>query len=98
MLEGVIVGGGFSSTIAAIMLAKAGYRMALAARCPVYSEDFRAEHLDQARVEALSRMQLLDGSFLTHHASDISQHPAAGCPGHRGHVSECPEEAACSRR
>jgi 2-polyprenyl-6-methoxyphenol hydroxylase-like FAD-dependent oxidoreductase len=98
MLAVVIIGGGFSGTIAVVMLARAGYRIALVDQHPRYPEDFRAEHLDQARVEALSRMQLLDGSFLTHHASDISQHPAAGCPGHRGHVSECPEEAACSRR
>ena len=60
MLEGVIIGGGFSSTIAAVILAKAGYRIALAARCPVYPEDFRAERLDQVQADALSWMQLLD--------------------------------------
>jgi 2-polyprenyl-6-methoxyphenol hydroxylase-like FAD-dependent oxidoreductase len=60
MIDVVIVGGGFSGTLAAVLLARAGYRVALVDRHPVYPDDFRAEHLDQVQTEALNRMQLLD--------------------------------------
>jgi 2-polyprenyl-6-methoxyphenol hydroxylase-like FAD-dependent oxidoreductase len=63
MLAVVIIGGGFSGTIAAVMLARAGYRIALVDQHPRYPEDFRAEHLDQVQAEALGRMQLLDDRF-----------------------------------
>jgi 2-polyprenyl-6-methoxyphenol hydroxylase-like FAD-dependent oxidoreductase len=60
MIDVVIVGGGFSGTLAAVLLARAGYRVALVDRHPVYPDDFRAGHLDQVQTEALNRMQLLD--------------------------------------
>lgn len=60
MLDVVIVGGGFSGTIAAILLARAGYRIGLVDRHAVYPPDFRAEHLDEVQANALRRMQLLE--------------------------------------
>jgi 2-polyprenyl-6-methoxyphenol hydroxylase-like FAD-dependent oxidoreductase len=60
MLDVVIVGGGFSGTIAAIVLARAGYQIGLVDRHAVYPADFRAEHLDEVQTDALRRLQLLD--------------------------------------
>lgn len=60
MLDVIIVGGGFSGTVAAVMLGRSGHRVALVDRHAVYPPDFRAEHLDQAQADALRRMGLLD--------------------------------------
>lgn len=57
----VIIGAGFSGTIAAIVLARSGYSVSLIDRHKVYPPDFRAEHLDEVQSEGLSRLGLLDG-------------------------------------
>jgi 2-polyprenyl-6-methoxyphenol hydroxylase-like FAD-dependent oxidoreductase len=49
MIDVVVVGGGFSGTLVAVLLARAGYSVTLVDRHPVYPDDFRAEHLDQVQ-------------------------------------------------
>jgi len=60
MHDVVIVGGGFSGTIAAIVLARAGWQVALVDRHLVYPPDFRAEHLHGEQAETLRRLGVLD--------------------------------------
>ncbi|HEX2942806.1 MAG TPA: FAD-dependent monooxygenase, partial [Rhodopila sp.] len=60
MLDVIVVGGGLSGTVAAVVLARAGRRVALVDRHAVYPPDFRAEHMDEPQAEALRRLGLLD--------------------------------------
>ncbi|MDR3529562.1 MAG: FAD-dependent monooxygenase [Rhodopila sp.] len=56
----LIVGGGISGTLAATTLGRAGYRVCLIDRYPIYPPDFRAEHLDGPQIDQLHRLGLLD--------------------------------------
>jgi 2-polyprenyl-6-methoxyphenol hydroxylase-like FAD-dependent oxidoreductase len=56
----LIVGGGISGTLTAIILARAGYQVCLIDRHEFYPPDFRAEHLDGPMVDQLRRLELLD--------------------------------------
>ncbi|HQT77293.1 MAG TPA: NAD(P)/FAD-dependent oxidoreductase [Rhodopila sp.] len=60
MLDVIVVGGGLSGTIAAVVLARAGHRVALVDRHRIYPPDFRAEHMDEPQADALRRLGLLD--------------------------------------
>jgi 2-polyprenyl-6-methoxyphenol hydroxylase-like FAD-dependent oxidoreductase len=56
----VIVGGGLSGTLTAVLLGRSGLRVALIDVHQLYPPDFRAEQLVGAQVEMLCRMGLLD--------------------------------------
>ncbi len=60
LLDVVIVGGGLSGTLAAILLGRRGLQVALVDRHDTYPRDFRAEQLVGSQVETLSRLELLD--------------------------------------
>ena len=58
--EIAIVGGGLSGTIAAIVLGRAGYRVTLIDRYPVFPREFRVEKIAGDQIEKLRRIGLLD--------------------------------------
>ncbi len=60
MTDVVIVGGGLSGTLAAILLGRRGLRVSLIDPHEVYPVDFRAEQLVGAQVEVLDRLGLRD--------------------------------------
>lgn len=55
-----IVGGGLAGSLAAAVLTRAGYRIALIDRRAVYPEEFRVEKLGGSQVDILNRLGLLD--------------------------------------
>jgi 2-polyprenyl-6-methoxyphenol hydroxylase-like FAD-dependent oxidoreductase len=55
-----IVGGGLSGSLAAVVLARAGYRITLIDRYPVYPKEFRVEKLAGAQIRLLRRLGMLD--------------------------------------
>jgi 2-polyprenyl-6-methoxyphenol hydroxylase-like FAD-dependent oxidoreductase len=55
----LVVGGGFSGTIAATLLGRAGYDVCMIDRHVEHPRDFRAEHLDGGTVDILERLGLL---------------------------------------
>jgi 2-polyprenyl-6-methoxyphenol hydroxylase-like FAD-dependent oxidoreductase len=59
-VEILVIGGGISGTLAAAILARAGYCVCLIDRNEVYPPDFRAEHLDGPMVGQLRRLGFLD--------------------------------------
>ena len=56
----VIVGGGLAGSLAAAVLTRAGYRVALIDKRAVYPEEFRVEKLAGQQLEILRRLGLLD--------------------------------------
>lgn len=56
-----ILGGGLSGSIAAVVLGRAGYRVALVDRYAVYPPEFRVEKIAGDQVELMRRLGLLDG-------------------------------------
>jgi 2-polyprenyl-6-methoxyphenol hydroxylase-like FAD-dependent oxidoreductase len=61
----LIVGGGLSGTIAAITLARAGYRVGLIDRNETYPSEFRVEKVGGDQVDALARLGLLEAVAAT---------------------------------
>ncbi|RAK60563.1 FAD-dependent monooxygenase [Phenylobacterium hankyongense] len=55
-----IVGGGLSGSLAAVVLGRAGYRVALIDRYAVFPAQFRVEKFTGYTIEALGRLGLLD--------------------------------------
>ncbi|MGN6536854.1 MAG: FAD-dependent oxidoreductase [Mesorhizobium sp.] len=55
-----VVGGGLSGTLAAIMLGRAGYRVALVDRNAVFPPEFRVEKIGGDLVSRVERIDLLD--------------------------------------
>jgi 2-polyprenyl-6-methoxyphenol hydroxylase-like FAD-dependent oxidoreductase len=55
-----IVGGGLAGSLAAAVLTRAGYRVALIDKRAVYPEEFRVEKLGGQQVDILRRLGLLD--------------------------------------
>lgn len=55
-----IVGAGFSGSIAALVLARAGHRITLIDRHPVYPQEFRVEKLAGLQIDLLRRLGVLD--------------------------------------
>jgi 2-polyprenyl-6-methoxyphenol hydroxylase-like FAD-dependent oxidoreductase len=55
-----IVGGGLAGSLAAAVLTRAGYRIALIDKRAVYPEEFRVEKLGGLQVDILRRLGLLD--------------------------------------
>ena len=55
-----IVGGGLAGSLAAAVLTRAGYRIALIDKRAVYPEEFRVEKLGGQQVDILRRLGLLD--------------------------------------
>lgn len=55
-----IVGGGLAGSLAAAVLTRAGYKVALIDKRAVYPEEFRVEKLGGQQVEILRRLGLLD--------------------------------------
>jgi 2-polyprenyl-6-methoxyphenol hydroxylase-like FAD-dependent oxidoreductase len=58
--EIAIVGGGLSGTIAANLLGRAGYQVALIDRHPVFPREFRVEKIAGDQIEKMRRLNLLD--------------------------------------
>ena len=56
----VIVGGGLSGSIAAAVLGRRGYRVALVDRHETYPPDFRAEQIVGPQIEILKRLDLFE--------------------------------------
>jgi len=56
----VIVGGGLAGSLAAAVLTRAGYKVALIDKRAVYPEEFRVEKLAGQQLEILRRLGLLD--------------------------------------
>jgi 2-polyprenyl-6-methoxyphenol hydroxylase-like FAD-dependent oxidoreductase len=56
----VIVGGGLSGAVAAVVLGRAGYRVTLVDRHAVYPPEFRVEKIAGDQVELIRRLGLLD--------------------------------------
>ena len=56
----VIIGGGLSGTLAAVLLGRAGFQVALIDLHHLYPPDFRAEQLVGEQVEVLRQLGLLD--------------------------------------
>ena len=55
-----IIGAGFSGSIAALVLARAGHRVTLIDRHPIYPQEFRVEKLAGVQIELLRRLGILD--------------------------------------
>ena len=55
-----IVGGGLAGSLAAAVLTRAGYRIALIDKRTVYPDEFRVEKLGGQQVDILRRLGLLD--------------------------------------
>ena len=55
-----IVGGGLAGSLAAAVLTRAGYKVALIDKRAVYPEEFRVEKLGGKQIEILQRLGLLD--------------------------------------
>jgi 2-polyprenyl-6-methoxyphenol hydroxylase-like FAD-dependent oxidoreductase len=55
-----IVGGGLSGSLAAVVLGRAGYRVALIDRHPVYPPEFRVEKIAGDQVDLFRRLGLLE--------------------------------------
>src|SRR5215218_4703904 len=55
-----IVGGGLAGSLAAAVLTRAGYKVALIDKRAVYPEEFRVEKLGGQQVDILRRLGLLD--------------------------------------
>jgi 2-polyprenyl-6-methoxyphenol hydroxylase-like FAD-dependent oxidoreductase len=58
--DAAIVGGGLAGSLAAAVLTRAGYRIALIDKRAVYPEEFRVEKLGGLQVDILRRLGLLD--------------------------------------
>ena len=58
--EIAIVGGGLSGSLAAVVLGRAGYRVALIDRHAIYPAEFRVEKIAGDQVELIRRLGLLD--------------------------------------
>jgi 2-polyprenyl-6-methoxyphenol hydroxylase-like FAD-dependent oxidoreductase len=56
----VVVGGGLSGSLAAVVLGRAGHRVALVDRHAEYPAEFRVEKIAGDQVELLRRLELLD--------------------------------------
>ncbi len=78
----VIIGGGLSGTLAAVLLGRAGYDVALIDRHVEYPPEFRAEQLVGVQIDALRRLRVLDA--LVAGVPQIDHAIAA----HRGRVIE----------
>ncbi len=55
-----IIGGGLSGALAAVVLGRAGYDVALIDRHPVYPKEFRVEKLTGTQLELLNRLGVLE--------------------------------------
>jgi 2-polyprenyl-6-methoxyphenol hydroxylase-like FAD-dependent oxidoreductase len=55
-----IIGGGLSGSLAAVVLARAGYRVTLIDRYPVYPKEFRVEKLAGDQISLLRRLGMLE--------------------------------------
>lgn len=60
MVDVAIVGGGLSGSLAAAVLTRAGYKIALIDKRAVYPDEFRVEKLGGGQVEILKRLGLLE--------------------------------------
>jgi 2-polyprenyl-6-methoxyphenol hydroxylase-like FAD-dependent oxidoreductase len=56
----LVIGGGLSGSLAAVVLGRAGYRVAIVDRHAEYPSEFRVEKIAGDQVELLSRLGLLD--------------------------------------
>src|ERR1700737_3033873 len=60
VVDVAIVGGGLAGSLAAAVLARAGYRVALIDKRAVYPEEFRVEKISGQQVDILRRLGFID--------------------------------------